>query len=328
MTKRRHKKFLKIILGAVIALFVLLNVGIIIQAYSLTHFDKVAAPLSPDYKPTFGETVKIAICGLRVPKPTPKKYPARPYDTLHIAVKENEHLEAWLLHTDSLKHGLVIAFHGYMDEKSSMLDRADVLLNMGYDVLLVDFMGAGGSYGIQTTMGFLEAENVKAAYDYATIKLQEEKITLLGFSMGAAAIMKAQHDYDMLLKAVILEAPYATFKGTVNKRLDKLHIPYWPVSNLFTFWTGAINGFNASDANPIDYGKKINIPTLVMCGEKDPNIPKEETMSIYDQLAAKDKKIKIFEESAHESYLIKYPEEWTSIVRHFLNNLELLDVYS
>lgn len=327
MTKKQ-KKYIKIIISTVIILFIVLNAGIIVQSYTLTHFDENAKPIDPAYKPTFKETLNIALFGLDVPRPKARQYPNRPYETLHIAAEEGKQLEAWSMHTDSIKRGTILCFHGYMDEKSSMLDRAYVFLDMGYDILLVDFMGAGGSYGNQTTIGYLEAENVKAVHDYAISTLQEDKIIMVGFSMGAAAIMKAQADYDLLTQALIIEAPYATFKGTVNNRLDKLGIPKWPTSNLFTLWTGVINGFNAFKANPQDYAKKIHIPTLLMCGGKDQNIPTEETHHIFNQLSSRKKLLEIFPESIHESYLVKYPKEWHTIVYNFMNKMEQLDVYN
>lgn len=324
---KKHKKYIKISISAFLIALILVNVAIFIQAYKLTHFSESAKPIVPEHEPTFTEMVKVAIFGLDVPRPKTKVYPDRPYETIHIQSDSNKILEAWLLRTDSLKQGIVIAFHGYMDEKSSMLDRAYPLLDMGYDVLLVDFMGAGGSYGSQSTIGYLEAENVKASYDYVTETLKEDKIVLIGFSMGAVAIMKAQHDYDMLIQGIILEAAYGTFKGTVDKRLDRFGIPHWPASSLFTFWTGIINGFDAFKANPQDFGKKIYVPALVMCGGNDPNIAQEETRLIFDQLASRNKELVYYPESKHETYLLKYPDKWKSTVHGFLHKIELRDVY-
>lgn len=327
MTKKQ-KKYIKIIIGTVIILFIVLNAGIIVQSYALTHFDEKAKPIDPGYEPTFKETVGIALFGLDMPRPKAKQYPSRRYETLYIPAGEDKKLEAWSMHTDSIKHGTVLCFHGYMDEKSTMLDRAYAYLDMGYDVLLVDFMGAGGSYGDQTTIGFLEAGNVKVVHDYTVSVLKEDKIIMAGFSMGAVAIMKAQADYDLFTQALILEAPYSTFKNAVGNRIDKLGFPKWPTVDLFTFWTGVINGFNAFEANPQDYAKKITVPTLLMCGGKDQNIPTEETHHIFNELASRKKQLEIFPESTHESYLIKYPKEWHTITYNFLNKLEQLDVYN
>lgn len=225
------------------------------------------------------------------------------------------------------KKGLVIGFHGYMDEKSSMLDRAEALLNMGYDVLLVNFMGAGNSYGSQTTMGYLEAENVAASHTYAIEELGEENIVLLGFSMGAVAIMRAQCEHDLLVKALILEAPYGTFTGTVNGRLRNYNIPSFPVCDIFTFWFGKLNGFDGFEANPQSYGEDIHVPVLIMSGGQDQHIPVTETETIFNMLASKHKGMKIFDESQHESYLKRYPHEWNETVESYLSNLYKLDVY-
>lgn len=328
MIKRKYKKILKTTLWVIVGLFIILNVEIIIQAYSVTHFNEKAQPIDPEHKPTFGEIVSTVVCGMDVPRPQTRQMPTRSYETIFIPVDKDRKLEAWLFRTDSIKHGIVLGFHGYMDEKSSMLDRTYPLLDMGYDVLLIDFMGAGGSYGNQSTIGFLEAENVKVAHDYVISNLKEDKVILAGFSMGAVAIMKAQADYNLLAHALILEAPYGTFKGTVNARVKQMGIPRWPTTDMLTFWIGCINGFNAFKLNPEDYAKNIYVPTLLMCGGKDPHIPQEETQGIYDRLGTEKKKIEIYPESLHESYLLKYPDEWQLTVLNFLNKLEQLDVYN
>ncbi|MFV0419656.1 MAG: alpha/beta hydrolase family protein [Dysgonomonas sp.] len=327
MAGKRYKKILVAGLIIFLALFILLNVFAAIHAYNLSHFKDGVTALTPDYKPSFTETIKIATCGLDLPRPYTKKYPTVDYDSLSISAGEGKLLDAWLLHTDSLKQGLIIAFHGYMDEKSSMLDRAEALLDMGYDVLLVNFMGAGHSYGNQTTMGYLEAENVVAAHKYAIAELGEDNIILLGFSMGAAAIMRAQSEHDLLVKALILEAPYGTFTETVNARLKHYNVPSFPVCDIFTFWFGKLNGFDGFNANPQNYGENIHVPVLLMGGGQDQNIPVNETETIYNMLASKHKEMKIFDESPHESYLKKYPEEWAETVKRYLANLYELDVY-
>lgn len=52
-------------------------------------------------------------------------------------------------------------FTDMAEKKSSMIDKADVFLDLGYNVFMVDFIGSGGSEGLQTTIGYKEAENVK-----------------------------------------------------------------------------------------------------------------------------------------------------------------------
>ena len=318
--KKKSKKILLICLITILVVFILMNVSAALNAYKLTHFSANAKPLTEGTQLSAFEKIRFELLGLDIPRPIASEYPKHPYKTLKIRVDNNRSLEAWHIRTDSLKQGIVLLFHGYMDEKSTMLQRGEILLDMGYDVLLVDFMGAGGSYGSQTTIGYLEAENVKAVYDYVLQEMREENIYLLGFSMGAAAITKAQSEYEMYIKGIILEATYGTFAGTVAARFDRLNVPRFPMAHLVVFFGGVINGFNPMEANPQDYVKNITVPTLVMCGSKDPNITHEETQMIFDNLMSENKVLKFFPDSAHESYLKKYPQEWRDVVTSFLDS--------
>ena len=81
-----------------------------------------------------------------------------------------------------------------------MLDKSEIFLELGYNTFLVDFMGSGGSEGNQTTIGFLEAEQVETSFNYLKNK-GEKNILLFGTSMGAVAIMKAIHDFDLKPKS-------------------------------------------------------------------------------------------------------------------------------
>ncbi len=318
---KTRRIFIRILLS-IITILILANINIIVQAYSFTHFIEKGEKLSLQRTPSLLESINIVIFGINIPKPKTIKYPNITYETLYIPTgKEGALLEAWILQTKSHKKGTVIAFHGYMDEKSSMLDRAYNFLDMGYDVLLVDFMGSGGSYGLQSTIGVLEASNVKDTYFYVSKELKEKNIILIGFSMGAAAITNAIYSYGLSPQAIILEATYGRFEGTVKKRLDRLDIPNWPISDIFTFWVGTINGFDGFKANPQEYVKEISSPILLMCGGQDPNIPIEETEYIYSQLASKNKKLKIFPLATHESYLLKYPHEWRKEIINFIDSI-------
>lgn len=323
----RIKKTLKIIIATIIVVVVVVNAIIAIQAYSLSHFKNDASEIKPNHSPSVGEMIKITFTGLDVPRPQVKQYPPQPYDSIYIPCGDDKKLHGWVLRTDSLKRGLAITFHGYMEEKSAMLNKALLLKDMGYDILMVDFMGAGRSYGDQTTLGYIEAENVKAAYDYAISEMKEDNVLFLGFSMGAVAAMKAQHDYDMPVKGVILEAPYGNFSGTVNARLDLFGLPHFPLSDIFTYWFGKLNGFDAFHANPEEFSKKIFSPTLLMCGSKDQYISEDEIRTIFENLGSRNKEVIFFPESTHESYLIKHSEEWKMTVSEFLRKIDKMDVF-
>ena len=115
-------------------------------------------------------------------------------------------------------------FHGFTGDKSQILDRANEFLSLGYSVLLVDFMGSGGSEGNQATIGYHEAKEVKTCFDYL-LQNNEENIYLYGTLMGAAAILKSIKDFDLRPKGIILECPFGTMYKTVANRFSSMGLP-------------------------------------------------------------------------------------------------------
>lgn len=318
MKVKPHRSILRKVLFCVVLLFVIFNLLSGIHAYRLSHYDENAKSIEKNYNISFFDKIKMGIFSVSLPKPKSQKKPEQLYQEVAIPTESNQHLSAWSIKTDSISKGLIIMFHGYMSEKSEMLDRTQPLLNLGFDILLVDFKGSGNSGGNQVTLGYKESEDVKSAYDYAINVLHEKNIYLLGFSMGAAAITKAQHDYRMNVKGVILEACYGNMKDAVGIRIERTGLPRFPLVYFMTFYFGALNGFNAFGFEPEEFVKEVQVPTLIIAGGKDPNIPIEETQRIFDSIGSKNKKLKIFEESHHESFLIKHPDEWKKITTDFL----------
>ncbi|RYU95230.1 hypothetical protein [Emticicia agri] len=107
--------------------------------------------------------LKSLAFGINNPRPTNGQFPTKPYQTIQL--KSNKMIECWLIKRENAK-GTVVLFHGFAGEKSSLLEKSVVFEQLGYNTLLVDFMGSGGSEGNQTTIGFFEAAEVKTCVDF------------------------------------------------------------------------------------------------------------------------------------------------------------------
>jgi len=313
----KRKRLLRNLLLSFIILFLIINIIAAFHAYQFTHYDpqKTVKTSNPD-KIGFAEKIKTLALGINNPRPANKRNPSKCFETIFF--QSNKKIECWRIAADSAK-GTVIIFHGFGGNKSSMLDKADVFLQMGYSVLLVDFMGSGGSEGNQTTIGFYEAQEVKDAFNYVSGK-GEKNILLFGTSMGAAAIMKAEKDYHLSPLAIILECPFGTMLKTVKARFKVMNVPAFPMANFLVFWGGLENDFNAFSHNPISYASQIHCPTLLLYGEKDLDVSKEETEQIFKNLRGK-KELCTYPLSGHEDYLKKYRNKWIRDVSSFLQKL-------
>lgn len=311
---KRKNKISRVLIVLCLCTFLLLNLIAIFHAYKFTHFSQTAIHKTKEPEKIEGiEKIKALVFGVNNPKPQNIIKPSGIYETLVLDGPPK--IECWEVKVPNAK-GSVILFHGYGAEKSSMLDKAEAFQNLGYNTLLVDFMGSGNSEGSQTTVGYKEAEQVKRCFNYEANK-GEKNIFLFGTSMGAVAIMKALNDYPINPKAVILECPFGTMYQTVCARFRLMHVPTFPMAGLLVFWGGVQNGFWAFSHNPVNYAKKIDCPTLLMYGIKDDKVSMPETQEIFKNLSG-DKKLLTFPNAAHENYLIQYKNEWTKEVKEFL----------
>jgi hypothetical protein len=309
-------RFLRRFLRVLLALCLLVNVVVAFQAWRFTHFTEAGGRrLTASIPMTLAEKAEAALMGVPNPRPQNDATPSLPFKT--VTLHSDVQLESWWIPAESRPKGSVAMFHGYGSSKSGMLSKATLYHKLGYNVLLTDFRGSGGSEGVQTTIGYKEAADVKACYDYL-VRKGEENIYLAGSSLGAAAIMKAMKDYPLKPKALVLECPFGTLYKTVSIRFRMLQVPPKPLAGVLVFWGGLLNGFWGFDHNPEEYAQSITTPTLLLWGERDDRVSREETGAIYNALRGP-KLLRTYAEAGHESYVGCCREQWTTDVRQFLN---------
>ena len=155
--------------------------------------------------------------------------PPPPGWELGHVTSEGLRLRTWLHPGDPDRPSIVIV-HGLGDSLESYLGHARPLVQRGHTVLLVDLRAHGGSEGERTTLGGRERADVRAAMDELENRhLAERGIVLMGHSMGAVAVLLAAADApDGLVRAVIVEAPYDTYRNNIEHHALLLyHLPRW-----------------------------------------------------------------------------------------------------
>ncbi len=285
------------------------------HVYKFTHFsesgkDKTKKP----EELSITEKLNALFMGVNIPKPQNETTPEGIYET--FTLKSHEDLEAWYIEIPEDK-GKVILFHGYSSSKSSLLEYSEEFNKKGYSTLLVDFMGSGGSTGNTTTIGYEESHDVKVAYEFMRKRGPNEKIILFGCSMGAVSIMKSLRDHTLKPDKIILECPFGSFKNTTKKRFQAMNLPSFPFTDLLLIHGGIQLGFNPYKHNPIEYAKKIKVPTLLLFGAKDDRVSKESIEKIYENLQGQ-KKLGILEKSEHGTFLDDDRKKWHRLIDEFL----------
>jgi len=308
------KKALTRFLGLTTGLFLLMNLVAFFHAYKFTHFSEpgIEKTKNPRELGLAGK-VKVLFLGIDNPKPVNDTQPSRPFETIYL--QSSKQIECWHVKVDSGK-GTVIIFHGFSGSKSKMLDKSEAFNQLGYNTLLVDFIGTGGSEENQTTIGYKEAEDVKVCLDYVR-QTNEKNIVLFGTSMGAAAVLRASEVFHIDPSSAILECPFGSMYQTTCARFQQMNVPPFPMATLLVFWGGVQNGFWAFSHNPQEYAKRVRFPTLLLYGEKDAEVSRQETEHIFTNLQGK-KRLTTFANAGHENYLKTYRKDWINSVSGFL----------
>jgi uncharacterized protein len=291
----------------ILVICLLLNISAFIGAYTLTHFK---AP---------GQF------GLGITRPTSHNLPSKiglEYVTGRIPISQTEWLETWSILAKSNSKGTVVLFPGNGGSKAKqLLPPAQVFHALGYDTLLVDFRGVGGSSGNTSTLGMREAEDVALSVNYAQKLSLKRPFVLYGISMGTSAILKAIADGKVAPDAIILELPFVRLVDAVGSRVRATSIPRFPMAELTVLWGSIQHGFNGFAHNPQDYATQVKCPTLILHGKLDKWTTAAQIDRIYRNLHGT-KQLSIFPNAGHDLLVTIDRTRWTQDLARFLNGVK------
>ena len=140
-----------------------------------------------------------------------------PVESVQITTSGSDFISGWFIPGKPTR-GAVLLLHGVRGNRHDMVGRAQFLHQLGYSVLLIDLPAHGESTGAHITYGLNEAEGVRAALQYLRKQLPEEKVGVIGASLGAASLVLAKP--DPAPSAVILESMFPTIREALSDRLD------------------------------------------------------------------------------------------------------------
>jgi len=170
--------------------------------------------------------------------------------------------------------------HGVRANRLSMLGRARFLSRAGYSVLLFDFQAHGESHGQHITFGFLESKDASAAVSFLQAQAPNERIAIIGSSMGGAAAILATP--PLPVKAMVLEMVYPTLDQAVADRLT-IRLGSWSgvFTPLLTWQLKPRLGVSSSALRPIDNISRISAPKLFIAGTLDQHTRIDESRQLF-----------------------------------------------
>jgi len=316
------KRFRKLLSAALLSAMVSVNLIAFMQARAMTRFTGGGERTAKPEWLNFFDAASVIISGVNVPRPQNTRTPAAldlPFETHRFSSGNGSTLEAWYVPGND-ERLIVVLFHGYAANKSTILNAARVFHELGYGNLLVDFYGSGGSSGNETTLGVEEARDVAAAVGYVRKTWPNRRVVLYGISMGGAAVLRAIAAEKVTADAIILEATFDTLLNTGKSRFHALGLPGSPFTELLIFWGSLQRGFNFFSHNPVDYARSVNSPTLILHGEKDARATLEQAHNLTRSFDGKARLI-VYPDVPHMAIVNARPSEWTRDIEVFLKQL-------
>ena len=213
--------------------------------------------------------------------------------------------------------GAVVLMHGVRANRVSMLGRARFLSEAGYSVLLFDFQAHGESIGRQITFGHLESRDAQAAVAFLRARLPDEKIALIGTSMGGAAALLASP--LLVTDAMVLEQVYPAIDRAISNRL-KTRLGFWAgaLTPLLTLQLGPRLGVRADLLRPVDRVGQIAAPKFFIAGAQDQATTLAESHQLFNA-ASEPKELWIVEGAGHVDLHRAATEEYENRVLAFFN---------
>ena len=176
------------------------------------------------------------------------------YDEVSIKVDDEITLKSWLVDKDLEKFKTLLIFHGNAGNLSNRIYKLNELDKLDLNILLISWRGFSGNKGSPSEKNLYQ--DARAAVKWLNEKkVKNNQIVLYGESLGTGVAVDIAKNSDF--NSVILESPFTSIENSA-----KIYYPYLPVKLLLKDRFDSINKI-----------EMINIPILIMHGEKDDVVP-------------------------------------------------------
>ena len=198
---------------------------------------------------------------------------------------------------------------------------AEVFQKNHYNVLCFDPRGHGISEGKYFTLGINECHDVIEWANLLHEKYRQEEITLYGICGGAtcALFTLTNENCPKYINKLITDGMFYSFFETYRQHIKERKKLVYPVIWHFFDYFKRIAKVDPYSAAPYKMIDKIDIPLLIISGEKDVFALPKYAQKLYDKATSKDKTIAFIKDARHSHVRYDNKEEFDDVVTNFLN---------
>lgn len=209
-----------------------------------------------------------------------------PVEDVSIRAADGVALRGWFVSPPQANGSAIILLHGVADNREGMAGYAALFLHHGYAVLLPDSRAHGESGGAIATYGVLERIDVQRWAAWLRPHAPRCEY-LFGESMGAAIAIESSPVVPGLC-AIAAEASFASFDEIANDRISqRTGLGLWfpegigaPIRDAGLVWARLRYHVWLEDADPEAAAEHSRLPTLLICGTADDNIPMRHSLEL------------------------------------------------
>lgn len=240
--------------------------------------------------------------------------------------KDRVRLSGWWIkaRTPNKSNKVIITAHGYTNERAMEgiegLSLAKILSENGYNVLMFDFRNAGKSKGRTTGVGYFEKHDLFSAINYSIHEKKQEKIALLGWSMGASAAIVTGCEHPDV-NVIIADSPFSDLESYLKENLSIWSkLPKRPFTPMIIYSVKKFMKIDPCDVSPINIVKTGNGKAFFLIHSKsDEAIPYMESEKIYREISSgHHKEFWLTENAEHINSYLLFKEEYEKRVLQFL----------
>lgn len=235
-----------------------------------------------------------------------------------------ERQHAYYLACDDACGKTAVLVHGYKDSAikffyfGRMYNR-----DLHYNVLMPDLHAHGLSDGNDIQMGWKDADEVlnwiKVAEEIFRDDNYRTAMIVHGVSMGAATTMNVSgKDLPEYVNAFVEDCGYTSVWDEFSMQLKEMFgLPAFPLMHSTSLLCNMKYGWNFKEASPLISVSRCTRPMLFIHGDADDFVPFSMMQPLYDA-KPEPKEFWVAPGSAHANAYRDHPEEYTAVVRQFL----------
>lgn len=253
---------------------------------------------------------------------TPGDY-GRSYRTVFLESEDGVRLSSWFIRPHAPGGCSVVIVHGLFRSRREVLKRGAGLAARGCHVLALDLRRHGDSGGGRTSLGFFEALDVVAGARFLVRHYPENRLYLIGVSMGGAAAARAGVTLEEDVHGVVLDSTFRSIPEVVDRYAQLLFgLPPFPAGDLTLIGLGLAAGFEPRDVDVEDLSRQLGdrgTPILVIAGDADRRAPLAVQQAVFRASRDRRSRILVIRGATHGRPCLVEPDTCAAAVGEFLD---------